>query len=44
METFHMPFVERLEHANVGITLDIYSHTDLEVQKDTVAKLEQILI
>lgn len=34
---------ERLGHANVGITLDIYSHTDLEMQKDTVTKLEQVL-
>lgn len=34
---------ERLGHANVGITLDIYSHTDLEMQHDTASKLEQVL-
>ena len=34
---------ERLGHANVGITLDIYSHTDLEMQKNTVVKLEEVL-
>ena len=34
---------ERLGHANVGITLDIYSHTDLEMQRDSVAKLEDVL-
>lgn len=34
---------ERLGHANVGITLDIYSHTDLEMQHETVAKLENVL-
>lgn len=35
---------ERLGHTNVGITLDIYSHTDLEMQQDTASKLEQILV
>ncbi|WP_019240555.1 MULTISPECIES: site-specific integrase [Bacillus] len=34
---------ERLGHANVGITLDIYSHTDLKMQQDTASKLEEIL-
>ncbi len=34
---------ERLGHANVGITLDFYSHTDLEMQIETVGKLEKIL-
>ncbi len=34
---------ERLGHANVGITLDIYSHTDLDMQKETVNKLEKML-
>ena len=34
---------ERLGHANVGITLDIYSHTDLDMQIETVAKLERML-
>ncbi|MEH6947632.1 site-specific integrase [Bacillus sp. JJ634] len=34
---------ERLGHANVGITLDIYSHTDLDMQIETVSKLEEML-
>lgn len=34
---------ERLGHANVGITLDIYSHTDLDMQIETVRKLEKML-
>lgn len=34
---------ERLGHANVSITLDIYSHTDLDMQIETVAKLERML-
>ncbi|MGN1402235.1 MAG: tyrosine-type recombinase/integrase [Bacillus sp. (in: firmicutes)] len=33
----------RLGHTNVGITLDIYSHTDLEMQQDIASKLEQVL-
>lgn len=35
---------ERLGHANVGITLDIYSHTDLDMQKETAVRLEKILM
>lgn len=35
---------ERLGHANVGITLDIYSHTDLDMQIETVNKLEKMLV
>ncbi|WP_257148944.1 site-specific integrase [Bacillus thuringiensis] len=34
---------ERLGHENVGITLDIYSHTDLDMQIETVSKLEKML-
>jgi integrase len=34
---------ERLGHANVSITLDTYSHTDLDMQIETAAKLEKIL-
>ena len=34
---------ERLGHANVGITLDIYSHVDLEMQRESVIKLQEIL-
>lgn len=34
---------ERLGHANVGITLDIYSHTDLEMQKESVYALDRML-
>ncbi|MFT8320837.1 MAG: site-specific integrase [Bacillus sp. (in: firmicutes)] len=34
---------ERLGHANVGITLDIYSHTDLDMQVESAAKLEEML-
>jgi len=34
---------ERLGHANVGITLDIYSHIDLDMQIETVNKLEKML-
>ena len=35
---------ERLGHANVGITLDIYSHTDLNMQKNLVNNLEKIFV
>ncbi|USK71267.1 hypothetical protein [Peribacillus asahii] len=34
---------ERLGHATVGITLDIYSYTDLDMQIETVSKLEKML-
>ena len=34
---------ERLGHANVGITLDINSHTDLEIQQESVVKLVKSL-
>jgi site-specific recombinase XerD len=34
---------ERLGHSSISITLDIYSHTDLDMQKETVAKLEKVL-
>lgn len=34
---------ERLGHANVGFTLDIYSHTDLEMQEESVNKLQNLL-
>lgn len=32
---------ERLGHANVSITLDIYSHTDLDIQEESVNMLEK---
>ena len=34
---------ERLGHANVGITLNVYSHTDLEMQRESALKLEKLL-
>lgn len=34
---------ERLGHANVGITLDIYSHTDLDMQRESVDLLGAVL-
>lgn len=35
---------ERLGHANVGITLDIYTHTDLEIQRESTLKIEKLLL
>jgi len=35
---------ERLGHSNVSITLDIYSHTDLAMQEESVSRLEELLI
>ncbi|MGG0177186.1 tyrosine-type recombinase/integrase [Gottfriedia acidiceleris] len=32
----------RLGHSNIGITLDLYSHTDLEIQKRATESLESI--
>lgn len=34
---------ERLGHANVGITLDIYTHTDLEMQRESADMLGEVL-
>jgi len=34
---------ERLGHANIGITLNIYFYTDLDRQIETVSKLEEML-
>ena len=34
---------ERLGHANVAITLDLYSHTDLDMQRETTSVLEEKL-
>ncbi|MFJ8246817.1 hypothetical protein [Peribacillus asahii] len=34
---------ERLGHANGGITLDIYFYTGLDMQIETVSKLEEML-
>lgn len=35
---------ELLGHANVSITLDIYSHTDLEMQRESAESLENLLV
>jgi integrase len=34
---------ERLGHVNADITLDIYSHTDLDKQIETAKKLEEMI-
>jgi integrase len=34
---------ERLGHANVGITLDTYSHVDLEMQAAAAAQVASLL-
>lgn len=35
---------ERLGHANVGVTLDTYSHVDIQMQADAAAKVAALVI
>ncbi|AEE95743.1 site-specific integrase [Mahella australiensis] len=34
---------ERLGHSQIGITMDLYSHVPIELQKDAIKKLETLL-
>lgn len=34
---------ERLGHSNIGITLDLYSHVQKEMQEEAVSKLDNMI-